>query len=85
MKYVMLPSDIPIIFPDVIQHLTFFNLHPISAGFVHLYGDDKPLEGACVCSNAIRVSVYGESVSLGLKSRPQDEAIITRELHRHYN
>ena len=87
-KYVIINYDgfeVPIIFSSLIQHDCFRNLQPISAGFVTLTGADKPDENACICANALDVYAYGESVSLKLKSREQDTAIIKKELMRHYN
>jgi hypothetical protein len=88
MKYVILDVggiETPIIFPEHVPHDKFCNMKPVSAGFVKLYGDDKPMPSACCCENAITVSVYGESVGLKLKSRPIDRLLILREIHRHYN
>jgi len=33
----------------------------------------------------MKIDVYGESTSLKKKSRTEDEAIILKALHRHYN
>ena len=89
MKYVIVEEDgieVPIIFPDIIKHSTFSALKPVSAGFVNFYGDDGPIENACCCNNAIRVSWQGGgSVSLKLQSREEDEEIIRKELHKHYH
>lgn len=88
MKYIIYNDGkivVPIIFPEILDHSQFKGLQPVSAGFVNLYGDDRPLEGACCGENAIRVWAGGESTGLGLKSREEDKAIIERELMRHYN
>jgi hypothetical protein len=51
------------------QNMAFqLNIKPISAGFVRITGDFDLVEA------------YGESVSLKLKSRPEDGAIIQRML-----
>ena len=39
---------------------------------------------AYCCENAIRVCACGGSTSLNLKSRPEDEEIITKKLMEHY-
>ena len=88
MKYIIFKDDfqeVPIIFPEIINHSQFVGLRPISAGFVNLYGDDRPLEGACCSDNAIRVWVGGESTGLRLKSRPEDQEILEKALMLHYN
>jgi len=88
MKYIIYEyggGEVPIIFPEFIQHSQFQSFRPVSAGFVNIYGDDKPKEGACCCENALSVNVWGNSVGLGLRSRKEDKDIITKELMRHYN
>lgn len=88
MKYVIIDHgglELPIIFCDIINHNVFAHLHPVSAGEVRLYGADGPNPDACCCENAIRVAVSGQSTTLKLKSRPEDEEIIARELMRHYH
>ena len=88
MKYVICDYDgleLPIIFHDIFKHSDFKDFKPVSAGEVKLYGEKGPIEGACCCENAIRVDAFGKSTTLGLKSRPQDEEIIRKELTRHYH
>ena len=88
MKYVIVDVEgleLPIIFPNVIQHCDFKNWKPVSAGEVQLYGAQGPLESTCCCENAIDVSAFGGSTSLNLKSRPQDAEIIRTELMLHYH
>ena len=68
-------TDVVIIFPNHIQHNSMammLGCEPISAGFVEIDGtrSDEP-----------RAIAFGESVSLGLKSRPQDSKIIQEMLH----
>jgi hypothetical protein len=88
MKYIIFKDEgkeVPIIFPETMDHSRFVGLRPISAGFVNLYGDDRPLEGASCNDNAIKVWAGGESTSLGLKSRPEDKEILEKALMLHYN
>jgi hypothetical protein len=88
MKYVIVDVEgleLPIIFPDIINHSQFKGWCPVSAGEVQLYGAQGPLESTCCCENAIDVSAFGGSTSLNLKSRPQDAEIIRTELMRHYH
>lgn len=88
MKYVIIMRhglELPVIFPEVIDHDTFRNMNPIAAGEIELYGEDKPLPNSCSCDNAIRVRVFGKSTTLNLKSRPEDQDLITREILRHYH
>ena len=88
MKYVIYDAggfEIPIIFPDIINHSDFAHYQPVSAGYCYVYGANEPLPDACCVENALRISVSGESTSLGLKTRPEDEAILAKELMRHYH
>ncbi|MDE2105028.1 MAG: hypothetical protein KGL39_47760 [Patescibacteria group bacterium] len=68
LKYVMLPTpvgDWPVLFPENIQHrqaVDRLTVKPVSAGF-------------CAVKRGV-VTVFGESASLDLPSRPQDAAII---------
>lgn len=53
----------PIIFPGSIQHDSFKNLKPVSAGFVVFDDNGKP-------------TTYGRSESLGLSPRIEDARLI---------
>ena len=89
MKYIIFKDgglEVPIIFPETMDHSQFVGFRPISAGFVSFYGGDVPLEGASCNDNAILACVGGESTSLGLKSRlVEDKEILVKEIMRHYN
>lgn len=66
-KYVRLKEyNQIIIFHTIIEHSTFRNLNPISAGFCYVH-DDK-------------VACFGESISLGLKGMEDDTYIATKQL-----
>jgi len=69
MKYVLFDCNVVAIFSDVIQHTSIqaFGFTPISAGF--LYFTEKGIQ------------TFGESLSLGLKSRPEDGDIIAKILN----
>ena len=67
-KYVRLKDYKEIIvFPDTIQHNEFKNWNPISAGF-------------CYIEDNGTVKCFGESVSLDLKSLPEDSEILRKQL-----
>lgn len=78
MKYIVLQhgpyDEIPIFFSDVLAHSDMHNLlrRPpiVSAGFCQMMNIDD--EG----NRQIRA--YGESVSLNIKSRPEDSELLTR-------
>ena len=55
-----------IIFPGTLQHSEFSNLNPISAGFCHVYKN--------------RIDCFGESISLGLKSKDDDSFMATKQV-----
>ena len=78
-------SDVPVIFPNVLSHADVARISyasVISAGFIQVCGDDKPMDGACVRENAAKVCCFGDSETLKKKSRPEDSEIIDRELNR---
>jgi hypothetical protein len=52
-----------VIFPEVIQHKKFKSFDVESAGFCYVNGDKKTVE------------CFGESVSLGLKSNPEEDSL----------
>jgi hypothetical protein len=62
-KYIKTKNKEIIMFGEIIQHSSFRNREPISAGFVS-FGKDKSGNPTCTC--------YGESISLGLKSDEED-------------
>lgn len=55
-----------IIFPDVIEHSKFSNFKLVSAGFCYIDSDKS------------KISCFGESVSLNLKSKEDDSEWATR-------
>jgi len=66
-KYVRLKEyNQIIIFHTIIEHSTFRNLNPISAGFCYV--------------NADKVACFGESISLNLKGMEDDSYIATKQI-----
>ena len=63
-KYIRTRDNHIIIFDYGIEHSRFESMDIISAGFVDIY-DNK-------------VKCFGESVSLGLKSRGEEDAMLVR-------
>jgi hypothetical protein len=61
-KYVILKNERVIVFDNSVIHSAFKSLHPVSAGFVVL------VDGS--------VEVFGESLSLMMESRTEDQRII---------
>ena len=68
-KYVITENKKIIVFSELLQHSEFKNFNPISAGFIS-FGVNKQGNPSCSC--------YGESISLGLKSRPEEDTIIAK-------
>jgi hypothetical protein len=68
-KYVRTKDDIIIIFPEYYQHSNFKFMKPVSAGFINFY----------VKNNRIDVDCYGDSVSLDLKSNPEEDRLLARK------
>jgi hypothetical protein len=71
MKYIIFEQaglELPLVFPDLIEHKVMAGERKVvSAGFVNLNLD-----------NEIRIG--GDSLTLNVKSRPQDAEIITKHL-----
>lgn len=65
-KYIKTDTGKIIMFSELMQHSEFKHMTPVSAGFVSI-GINKHGNPSCTC--------YGESVSLGLVSDPDDTDI----------
>lgn len=66
-KYVRLKEyNQIIIFHSIIEHSSFKNMNPISAGFCYVNDDN--------------VACFGESVSLGIKSMEDDSYVATKQI-----
>lgn len=63
-KYIVTQNNEIITFPETIQHSEFKHFNPKSAGFIS-FGLDENRKMICNC--------YGESISLGLKSRERED------------
>jgi hypothetical protein len=70
--------NVPIIFPDVLTHVDLADSHGgkenvLSAGFLSVGQDENGNPS---------YRTYGESISLGVKSRPEDKRLVTRVFER---
>lgn len=74
LKYIRTKNDDIIVFNDSIQHSEFKRFEPKSAGFISLSVDDQEI--SCNC--------YGQSISLNLKSDPEDTALAQKRLFNGY-
>jgi hypothetical protein len=74
-KYVILNNEFPHIFSLVTNHSMFKLMNPTSAGFGCIFKDEN---------NNIKVSVYGESLTLKLKSKSNDAEILEHLLLSEY-
>ena len=63
-KYIRTKDNEIIIFGEIMLHSRFRNFNPVSAGFIS-FGLDELGNPTCSC--------YGESISLGLKSNPEED------------
>ena len=68
-KYIITKDKKIIVFSELLQHSEFKRFQPISAGFIS-FGVNKQGNPSCSC--------YGESVSLGLKSNPDEDTMIAK-------
>ena len=68
-KYIRTQDDEIIIFGEIMQHSEFKIWYPKSAGFISI-GIDENGNPSCRC--------YGESISLNLKSNPEEDTQLAR-------
>ena len=68
-KYVITKNKEIIVFPELLQHSDFKHFSPISAGFISI-GINEQGNPSCSC--------YGESISLGLKSNPEEDTKLAK-------
>jgi hypothetical protein len=68
-KYIITKDKEIIVFPELLQHSEFKHFQPISAGFIS-FGVNKQGNPSCSC--------YGKSISLGLKSNPEEDTVIAK-------
>ena len=73
-KYIRTKNNEIIVFPELLQHSEFKHFEPVSAGFISIgvrtikSGEQTYPETYCRC--------YGESVSLRLKSREEEDTML---------
>ena len=73
MKYVIFDDDTYLLFPSTVQHINVLINQgiglktPISAGFCMI---------KAINESEMKISCYGESVSLDLESRPEEDSEI---------
>ena len=68
-KYIITSDKVIIVFPELLQHSEFKHFNPTSAGFIS-FGVNKEGNPSCSC--------YGESISLGLVSNPEEDTKIAK-------
>jgi hypothetical protein len=68
-KYIITSNKVIIVFPELLQHSEFKHFNPTSAGFIS-FGVNKEGNPSCSC--------YGESISLGLVSNPEEDTKIAK-------
>lgn len=69
-KYIITSNKVIIVFPELLQHSEFKHFNPTSAGFIS-FGVNKEGNPSCSC--------YGESISLGLVSNPEEDTKIAKK------
>jgi hypothetical protein len=67
LKYIRTKDNEIIVFRETLVHKDFSKFEPVSAGFCHMNSTDR------------KVVCYGESVSLRLKSLPEDSDLATHQ------
>ncbi len=76
LKYVVFDTAFPVIFGEYFQHREVNGPggKPTSAGFLTVSEIDTP-EGSSFCqARILKATCYGESISLGVKSRGEQDA-----------
>lgn len=73
-KYIKTKQREIIVFSELFDHSDFRSFNPVSAGFIYIGADG---EGCPTCS------CHGESVSLKLKSDPEDSVLAKRQILRY--
>jgi hypothetical protein len=68
-KYIVTKDDVMIVFSDLLEHSDFRGHNPISAGFLSI-GATAKYEPTIQC--------YGESISLGIKSREEEDTALAK-------
>ncbi len=68
-KYIRTRDNEIIIFSEIMNHSDFIRFNPVSAGFISI-GVDNNGNLTCGC--------YGESISLGLKSDPEQDTLLAK-------
>jgi hypothetical protein len=76
LKYIMFDEDTPIIFPGTLNYDEFHitGKTPTSAGYVNIYSTQESGDSVCV-------HTYGESITLNLQSKEEDNEIIKKLLN----
>jgi hypothetical protein len=70
-KYIKTKDNTIIVFSMAFHHSSFSGFYPISAGFISI-GADERHKPTCEC--------YGESITLKLKSDPEDSELARRQI-----
>jgi hypothetical protein len=68
-KYIRTKDNAIIIFAEFMNHSDFRNFNPVSAGFIS-FGINKEGNPTCSC--------YGESISLNMKSNPEEDTLLAK-------
>jgi hypothetical protein len=68
-KYIRTNHNEIIIFGEIMNHSDFSRFNPISAGFIS-FGLNREGNPTCSC--------YGESISLNMKSNPEEDTLIAK-------
>ena len=81
LKYVIYNDSQPVLFGGYFQHSQVRAGVPTSAGFCSIKEVPTPEDSTICTATMFEVAVWGESVSLGVKSDPSDADMIARMLN----
>ena len=81
LKYVIYNDSQPVLFGGYFQHNQVRAGVATSAGFCSIREVPTPPESHICTATTFEVQVWGESISLGVKSQPHDAELIARMLN----
>lgn len=84
LKYIIVNDSLPVLFGLYFQHISIrTNGTVTSAGFCSIAEVDTEPNGIGYSEKVFKAEVWGESVSLKVKSEPRDAKVIENMLNSH--
>ena len=80
-KYVIIDEAYPVVISECHKHSDVRAMGPITSAGFFAFKEEPDNSPTAICPTKLAVDVWGESVSLGLKSNPADALILERLLN----